>query len=421
MRRTLFCSLSVAVILVAASRLIPAENDPVQVDPKDWPWWRGPARNGIAADQRVPVEWSETKNVVWKTPVPGRGHASPIVVGTRIFLESADEQGKTQSIVCYERATGKELWQQELHKGGFDGRWHGKNTRASSTLASDGAQVYATFYNQGAIWATALDFDGKQRWQTKLGDFESHWGYSASPTIHKSLVLVAADHKKAGYLVALDRKTGEVRWRTPRPAEPTYASPVVLQVAGKDQLLIAGANLIASYDPDTGKLLWSCKGTSTECVSSIVAEGDSVFATGGYPSKETVCVLGDGSGKVLWRVPQGAFVPSMLVHRGALYGVLDDGIALCWKADTGKETWKERLAGKFSASPVLAGEHIYVPSESGKTFVFKANPEKFELVAQNPLGSGIFASPVICGGRIYLRVAQQTAPNWQEMLYCIGE
>lgn len=420
MNRNLLWLLGVALVLSAASPLLPAADDPVRVDPKDWPWWRGPARNGIAAEQRVPLEWSETKNVVWKVPVPGRGHASPIVVGTRIFLESADEQDKTQTVLCYERATGKELWKQELHKGGFDGRWHGKNTRASSTLASDGEQVFAVFYNQGAIWATSLGLDGKQRWQTKLGDFESHWGYSASPTIHKSLVLVAADHKKAGYLVALDRKTGEVRWRTPRPAEPTYASPVVLNVAGKDQLLIAGANLISSYNPDTGKELWSCKGTSTECVSSIVVEGDSLFATGGFPSKETVCVLGDGSGKVLWRVPVGCFVPSMLVHRGALYGVLDDGIAICWKADSGKEAWKERLAGKFSASPVLAGEHIYVPSESGKTFVFKANPEKLEVVAQNQLGSGIFASPVICGGRIYLRVAQQTA-KWQEMLYCIGE
>jgi outer membrane protein assembly factor BamB len=412
--------LAVLFVLTGGSAIHSADEEAVRIDARDWPWWRGPGRNGIAAEQRVPVEWSETKNVIWKTPVPGRGHASPIVVGTRIFLETADEKDKTQAVLCYERATGKELWRQELHKGGFDGRWHGKNTRASSTLASDGTQVFAVFYNQGAIWATALGPDGKQRWQTKLGDFESHWGYSASPTIHKSLLIVAADHKKAGYLVALDRKSGEERWRRPRPAEPTYASPVVLQVGGKDQLLIAGANLISSYDPDTGKELWSCKGTSTECVSSIVVEGDLLFATGGYPSKETVCVRGDGSGKVLWRVPIGCFVPSMLVQRGALYGVLDDGIAICWKTDSGKEAWKERLAAKFSASPVLVGEHIYVPSESGKTFVFKANPDKYELVAQNQLGSGIFASPVICGGRIYLRVAQQTAP-WQELLYCIGE
>jgi outer membrane protein assembly factor BamB len=420
MKRTLFGLLAVVVVSTGASAVCAAEEDAVRIDPKDWPWWRGPGRNGIAADQRVPVEWSETKNVIWKAAVPGRGHASPIVVGTRVFLESAEEKDKTQSVVCYERASGRELWRQELHKGGFDGRWHGKNTRASSTLASDGERVFAVFYNQGSIWATALGLDGTKAWQAKLGDFESHWGYSASPTIHKSLLIVAADHKKAGYLVALDRKTGAERWRAPRPAEPTYASPVVYRLAGKDQLLIAGANLIASYDPDTGKPLWSCKGTSTECVSSIVVEGDLLFATGGYPSKETVCVQGDGSGKVLWRVPVGCFVPSMLVHRGALYGVLDDGIAICWKADSGKETWKERLAGKFSGSPVLAGEHIYVPSEAGKIFVFKANPDKFELVAQNQLGSGIFASPVICGGRIYLRVAQQTAP-WQEMLYCIGE
>ena len=234
-------------------------------------------------------------------------------------------------------------------------------------------------------------------------------------------MIVAADHKGTGYLAALDSKTGEMRWQTPRPAEPTYASPVVLNVTGKDQLLIAGANLIASYDPDTGKQLWSCKGTSTECVSSIVTEGNSIFATGGFPAKETVCIHGDGSGKVLWRVPVGCFVPSMLVHDGALFGVLDDGMAICWKSDTGKEAWRERLAGKFSASPVLVGDHIYVPNESGKTFVLKASPEKFEVISQNQLGSGIFASPAICGGRIYLRVAQKTAPKWEEILYCIGE
>jgi outer membrane protein assembly factor BamB len=421
MNRTVIFLLAVAMTSVVGP-ILPADADRVQIDPKtDWPCWRGPSRNGIAAPQKVPVEWSETKNVIWKTPVPGRGHGSPIVVGSRIFLESADEQAKTQFVLCFDRATGKELWRQEIHKGGFDGRWHGKNTRASSTLVSDGEQLYAAFYNQGAIWATALGHDGKQRWQTKLGDFESHWGYSASPTLYKSLVVIAADHKGTGYLAALDRKTGEARWRTPRPAEPTYASPVVLNVAGKDQLLIAGANLIASYDPDTGKALWSCKGTSTECVSSIIVEGDSIFATGGFPAKETVCVRADGSGKVVWRVPHGAFVPSMVVHGGSLYGILDDGIALCWQADSGKENWRERLAGKFSASPVLVGEHIYIPNEAGKTFVLKADAQKFAILGQNQLGSGMFASPVICGGRIYLRVVQQTTPKWEEILYCIGE
>lgn len=414
--------LAFMIVALVAGAVVPAEQDGGKLDPMtDWPCWRGPNRNGVAADQRIPTEWSETKNVLWKAPLPGRGHGSPIVVGARVFLETADEEGKTQSVICYERTSGKELWRQELHKGGFDGRWHGKNTRASSTLASDGEQVFAVFYNQGAIWTTALDLDGKKRWQVKVGDFVSHWGFSASPTIYKSLLIVAADHKGTGYLAALDRKTGEERWRAARPAEPTYASPVVMKIGGKDQLLIAGANLISSYDPETGKPAWSCKGTSTEVVSSIVTEGDLLFATGGYPNKETVCVQGDGSGKVLWRVNQGAFVPSMLVHGGHLYGVLDDGIAICWKADSGKEAWKERLAGKFSASPVLVGDNIFMPSESGKTFVFKASPDKLQLVAQNQLGSGIFASPVICGGRIYLRVAQQTAPKWQEWLYCIGE
>jgi outer membrane protein assembly factor BamB len=410
-----------ALLLTATSTTL-AQKDFPAISPGDWPWWRGPNFNGIVSDQKVVLEWSETQNILWKAPVPGRGHASPIVVGSRVFLSTADEERNLQSVLCYDRADGKEIWRKDLHEGGFDGRWHKKNTRASSTLACDGERVFAVFYNEGSIWATALDLEGKQLWQEKLGKFVSHWGYSASPTLYRSLVIIATDHREGGALFGLDRRTGKLTWEASRPSAPTYASPVVLNVAGKDQLVIAGAEQVVSYDPHTGKALWSVKGTSTECVSTIISEGDRIFATGGFPAKETLCIRADGSGEVVWRVKVGDFVPSQLVHKGYLYSILDNGVALCWNANTGQEMWKDRLSSPaFSASPILVGEHIFIPSETGKTHVFKASPDKLEIVAENTLGKEIYASPVVATDRLYLRVV--TAPNGkkQEMLYCIGK
>ncbi|MGE3809202.1 MAG: PQQ-binding-like beta-propeller repeat protein, partial [Gemmataceae bacterium] len=205
------CAVALGWLLVASQVM---GDDGLRIGPDDWPWWRGPNRNAVARVQKVPTTWSETKNIVWKAAVPGRGHGSPIVVGSRVFLESADEQKQTQFVLCYDRATGKQLWQKQLHAGGFDGRFHKKNTRASSTLACDGERVFAPFYNAGALWLTALDLEGKQLWQKKLGNFVSHWGYSASPCLYQSLVIVAGDHKGegGGYLVALDRQSGAEKW-----------------------------------------------------------------------------------------------------------------------------------------------------------------------------------------------------------------
>lgn len=385
----------------------------------DWPWWRGPNFNGVASNQAIVLEWSETKNILWKSPVPGRGHSSPIVVGPRVFLATADEERSIQSVLAYDRATGKELWRHDVHQGGApDSRLHKKNTQASSTLACDGERVYAVFCNDGNIWATALDLTGKQLWQKKVGAFVSHWGYSASPTIYRSSLIVATDHKGGGGLHALSLRSGELLWETARPKAPTYASPVVVHAAGKDQLVIAGAEQVISYDPTNGQQLWSVKGTSTECVSTVVAHGDFVFATGGFPNKETLCIRADSDAAVVWRAKVGEFVPSQLLHDGYLYSVLDSGVVVCHNAKTGEETWKDRLSSSaFSASPILVGDNILIPSETGKTHVLRANPKKLEIVAENLLGKQTFASPAACGGRLYLRVVEA---NRQEMLYCIG-
>ena len=386
----------------------------------DWPWWRGPTFDGIAPLTPAPTQWSETQNIAWKTAIPGRGHSSPTIVGNRVILQTADEQAKVQSVLCLDRATGELKWKTDLHSGHLDEKTNKKNTHASSTVACDGERLFTVFLFKNELIATALDLDGKQLWQTKLGSYTSHWGYSQSPSIYQSFVLISGDHKGGGYLAALHRKTGQIIWKTDRPAQPNYTSPVVFNVAGKDQLLLGGCDIFASYDPMTGRELWRTKGTTTECVGTAVVDGDLAFVSGGYPDSITTAFRTD-NGAVAWKNRVKVYVPSLLAHKGFVYAVTDGGVAYCWKADTGDEQWNGRLKGGYSASPILMGEHIYVPSESGITTIFKASPKELEIVAENKLGTEIFSTPVICGSQIFLRAAAQENGKRQEYVYCVAE
>jgi outer membrane protein assembly factor BamB len=185
--------------------------------------------------------------------------------------------------------------------------------------------------------------------------------------------------------------------------------------------VLAGCNLVSSFDPVTGKKLWENEGCSTEeCVTTAVTDGERVFTTGGYPKNHMVAIKADGSGKVAWQNNVRVYVPSMIVKEGLLYAVLDSGMAVCWKADTGEELWKERLGGDFFSSPVMVGDRIYAANVAGKVYVFEATPKSFKLISQNQLGDEMYASPVICGNRIYLRVAKKGTPR-QEFLYCVGK
>jgi outer membrane protein assembly factor BamB len=398
-----------------------AAGEQITVAANDWPWWRGPQRTGIArALQRPPLRWSETENVKWKSPVPGRGHGSPAVVGDQVFLAAADHESQVQSVLCFHRATGKLLWQTPVHRGGFTDKGNSKSSLASSTPACDGKRVFINFLNNEAIWTTALDRDGKVLWQKKVSDYVLHQGFGSSPALYGPLVIVSADNKGGGVLMALDRRTGKEVWKQERPAYPNYASPIILPVAGREQLLLTGCNLVSSFEPLTGKKLWEIKGSTTECVTSIVTDGQLVFTSGGYPKNHVSAVRGDGSGKVVWEHGTRVYVPSLLVRDGYLYGVMDAGFAVCWKCDSGKEVWKGRLRGTFSASPVLVGEHLFATNESGHTFIYKATPKAFELVAENQLGSNVLATPTICGGRIYMRVAHEDGGRRKEALYCLG-
>jgi outer membrane protein assembly factor BamB len=193
-----------------------------------------------------------------------------------------------------------------------------------------------------------------------------------------------------------------------------------MHVDGRDQLIMTGCDTFTSLDPATGKLLWEVAGSTTECVTSTVTDGKLVYSSGGYPKNHIAAMAADGSGKLAWETNDRAYVPSLLVKEGHLYGVLDAGVAACWHCETGRSMWKKRLGGQFSSSPVLVGDVIYATSESGVTYVYRATPDRFELLGENKLGDHTLATPTICGGKIYMRVESRTDNDGrQEWLYCI--
>jgi outer membrane protein assembly factor BamB len=387
----------------------------------DWPGWRGPTADGhAAAGQKVPVTWSETQNVVWKAPVRGKGHASPTVVGNRIYLATADHATDEQLVICYDRATGKQVWETVVHRGNLETKGHRNSSQASSSVAWDGQRLYINFVNDKAVHTTALDAAGKILWQRRVDEFVMHQGFGSSPVVHGSVVLVTADHRGGGAVAALDARTGEIKWQHERPKIANYASPAVIKAAGKTQVVVAGCNLISSYDPDSGKKLWEIEGSTEETVVTAVTDGSRIFVGGGYPKNHTVAIEADGSGRIAWQNGNRQYVPSMLVRDGHLYAVLDAGQAVCMKSDTGEEVWREKIDRDFYGSPVMLGNRIYITSMGGVTSVFEATPQGGRLLAQNRLGDESFSTPSICGNRIYLRSAKKGEPR-QEFLWCIGE
>jgi hypothetical protein len=307
--------------------------EPITFGPDDWPWWRGPNRNGVAdAKQKPPLKWSATENVLWKSPVDGRGHGSPTVVGDQVLLATADHEAQAHYVLCYHRQTGKLQWSTAIHRKGFAMGGNGKSSQASSTVACDGRRIIVNFLHKGAIYTTALSREGRRLlWQTKVTDYVLHQGFGSSPAVYKSLVIVSADNKGTGVLAALERATGKEVWRQERPKLPNYASPIILNVAGREQLLMTGCNLVAGLDPLTGKKLWEIKGSTEECVTSTVTDGQLIYTSGGYPRNHVSAIRADGSGKVAWENNTRVYVPSMLVKDGHLYAVLDAGFAVCWK------------------------------------------------------------------------------------------
>jgi len=395
---------------------------PINVSEADWPWWRGYHMDGIApADQSPPTTWSSNEHVLWKTPIPGRGHGSPTIVGDRIFLATAETEQQIQSVICINRKTGAIDWSTPVHEGGFTTDGNKKASLASSSVACDGERVFINFLNNGAVYTTALNVQGEKLWQKKVSDYVVHQGFGSSPELYESLVIAVADNKGGGALVAFNRANGKEIWRQPRPKTANYPSPIILKADGRDQLILTGCNLVSSFDPLTGNKNWEIDGATTECVTSTVTNGKVVISSGGYPRNHVAAVRADDSGKVVWNHDTRIYVPSMFIRDGHLYAAADNGVAICWNVESGDEVWKKRLGGTFTASPVLVGDRMYAVNESGRTYVTTISPEGMEIIAKNDLGDQVYATPTIIGGRIYMRVAEEAEGRRQEFLYCLGE
>lgn len=388
----------------------------------DWPRWRGPQGNGIAdSEQTIPLSWSETENVVWKTAIPGRGHSSPIVVGDCVYLATAEPDREARSVLCLDRATGELRWAVDVHVGQVTPFKNSKGSDASSTLAHDGERLFVNFLHADGMVTSAVSLAGKVLWQTRVTDYVVHQAFGSSPTVYGPLVIVSADNKSGGAIAGLRRTDGEIVWRHARPQTPNYVSPVIQSVAGREQLLLTGCELVTSLNPENGEKLWEFPGATIECVTSTVVHKDLMITSGGYDKNHVSAVRCDGSGEVVWENGTRVYVPSLLIDEGTLYGVADAGIAMCWNCETGEELWKGRLGGTFSSSPVLVGKLIVVINETGHAFIYHAHPKSFELVAENQLGDECFATPAICDGRIYTRLATVNDSQRQEYLYCVGE
>ncbi|MCE9607220.1 MAG: PQQ-binding-like beta-propeller repeat protein [Planctomycetia bacterium] len=389
----------------------------------DWPWWRGPTRDGHTSPNcRPPTKWSETENVVWKVPVPGRGHSSPTVAGNFVFLTTADEAKQIQAVVAFDRTTGRQLWKSEISQGGFPNT-HTKNTHATPSVACDGDLLFVTFHHHDTLQTLALDLAGKIVWNESLGEFHPkryEYGYAPSPVLYRNTVIIAAEYDGDSSLMALNRQTGSRVWRAPRPNNMSFSTPSINVVGKRELLTITGAGKLSCFDPATGRPLWDVEGTTDATCGTTVSDGDIIFASGGYPKAETIAVRAQGSGEVLWKNKLQCYEQSMLAYQGYLYQLTDNGVLYCFRGTDGQEMWHERLRGPVSASPIVAAGHVYWANERGTHYVFRTNPERLEMVAENILGDESMASPAVCGDRLFLRVASGAGAERQEYLYCIG-
>lgn len=386
----------------------------------DWPSWRGPGRDGRSAGDPPPREWSEQLNLRWRAPVPGRGHSSPVVAAGKVLLTTAYDDDPRQGVLAYDAESGRLLWEKILHRGGLEPSLSRQASHASASVAWDDGRIFVAFLHQRAIHVSALDTDGVLLWQMKVSDYVTVRAYGGSPLIHGDLVIVNADHKEGGRIVALEKTSGRERWVLERGKFQNYPSPVILKLDSRHQLITAGGNMLTSVDPLNGRILWEVAGPTETTVTTPVTDGRSIFISGGFPRSHVSAIAADGKGGVLWQSGSGIYVPSMLVVAGALVGLQDTGRVVVWRAEDGEELWREKLDREFFSSPVLAGGLIYATALSGVTHVLQGSGTKWSVVARNQLGDEAFASPAVAGGRIYLRHARQGGQR-EEFLWCVGK
>ncbi len=406
--------------LVVLALLAPLHSE---IRAEDWPGFRGPTRQGVSSEKNLPLEWGPDKNVVWKTPIPGKGWSSPIVWGDRIFLTTATNEGASCHVLALDAASGRILWNKHV----FDQetlQLREQNSYASPTPVTDGETIFAVFGEGGVV---ALDFDGKVLWENRDFKFFSEHGLGASPILYKDTVIMAYDpssrdqrKEKVGWKVpwdgaaiwALDKRTGKLVWEGKRgKSRLAHVTPNLMEVDGKKQLISGAGDVVQGFDPDTGRRLWSVYSQGEGVTPSIVIGDGLAYSISGFEAT-TIRAVAPG-GKIVWEQTRSAsHIPSMIYHDGLLYNMHESGIATAMDATTGNVIWQARVGGQHWASPVLADGRIYFTTEEGETIVMAPGREYKEL-ARNSLGEHTQASFAVSGGRFYIRTAQR--------LWAIGE
>ena len=396
------------------------------VAPQDtWPQWRGPTGDSVSPTANLPTKWSQTENIIWKTPLPGWGNSTPAIWKDAIFVTTQDKDRLL--LLRIDRVTGTIAWERELARGTprrsgpqGNGRYHDENNMASPSPVTDGEHIWAHF---GTGDLACYDFSGNKVWSLnmteKYGPYSIWWGHANSPVlVGDALVqLCGQDPKRGGqsYVVALDKATGKEKWFVKRetgaedePAD-SYTTPLVYRHDGRTEVIVFGGNILDAYDPATGKRLWQCDAfKGNRVISGPTLAGDTVYAVQGMKGPLFAVRAGDSdklkAGSVLWQFKKGENpdAASPTVANGLVFLATNSGQGICVDAETGKQLWNERLAGQFRATPLVAGSRVYFFGREGKTVVVEA-ARGFKIIAQSDLEEKTVASPAVAGSDLYLR------------------
>ena len=417
---------------------------------QNWPQFRGASASGISEGTPLPVKWNvETgENILWKTPIPGLSHASPVVWDNKVFIATAissipkpyfraglygdvdsdkDLTKHTWKLYCLDKKTGKVLWEKIAVEGIPKTKRHIKSTFASSTPATDGKNVVVFFGSEGLY---CFDLDGKLQWKADLGvldagwffDPDYQWGIATSPIIYKDLVIVQCDIQKDSFIAAYSLKTGKQVWKTSREEIPSWGTPTVYEGKSRSELVTNATQAIRSYDPLTGKELWSMKGNPEVTATTPISAFDLIFISNSYrPNQPLYAIKPGASGDISLKQGQetnefvqwskqrgGSYMPTPLVYGDYLYVCANQGVLTVYEAKTGVRVYQQRIGdqgGSYSASPVAGDGKIYLSSEDGDVFVVKAGP-KYELLSSNKVGEVMMATPAISEGTIIIRAQQ---------------
>ncbi|MEO7270846.1 MAG: PQQ-binding-like beta-propeller repeat protein [Vicinamibacterales bacterium] len=450
----LYLRLTLAVLAIAlcGSRWDVSARNEEQVAVSGWPSFRGPSASGRADGQHLPERWDAPRgrNIAWKAAIPGLAHSSPIVWANRLFLTSAissrpdagfkpglygegtaseDRTPQQWVVMALDRATGRLLWQRTAYEGVPREKRHIKATYANATPATDGRYVVAFFGSQGLF---AFDLEGRPVWQRDLGVLntgaydlpEYEWGTASSPIIYRDLVIVQGDTQTESFVMALDIATGRTKWKTVRAELPSWGSPTVYVSRSGDraELVTNSPNFVRGYDPDTGAERWRLARSSKITTPTPVFADDLIIVSSGRaPERPILAIRPGGQGDITppadreaggflrWsKTARGPYMPTPLIYQGLLYVLANNGLFDAYDVKTGTEIYRQRVPHQgsgFSASPVVADGRIYLSSEDGDMFVVRAGTE-FSLLATNPIGEPLMATPAIAGNHLYVRGAQ---------------